>query len=66
MTAEPLAAGRCTPSMVDRPNDDAALVERARTGDPAAFARIVERHQGAAFRVAWVLCANAGDAEEAT
>jgi DNA-directed RNA polymerase specialized sigma24 family protein len=52
--------------MVDRPNDDAALVERARTGDPAAFARIVERHQGAAFRVAWVLCANAGDAEEAT
>ena len=52
--------------MVPRPDEDAALVERARTGEPEAFARIVERHQGAAFRLAWVLCGNAADAEEAT
>ncbi len=52
--------------MVHRPDEDAALVERARAGEPEAFARIVERHQGAAFRVAWVLCGNAADAEEAT
>jgi RNA polymerase sigma-70 factor (ECF subfamily) len=47
-------------------DEDAALVERARAGEPGAFAQIVERHQGAAFRVAWVLCGNAADAEEAT
>lgn len=52
--------------MVHRPDEDAALVERARAGDPEAFARIVELHQGAAFRVAWVLCGDAADAEEAT
>lgn len=65
--AEPLAGGRCTTSIVvHRTDEDAALVERARAGEPGAFARIVERHQGAAFRVAWVLCGNAADAEEAT
>jgi RNA polymerase sigma factor (sigma-70 family) len=63
---EPLVAGRCTTSMVHRPDEDTALVKRARAGEPAAFARIVELHQGAAFRVAWVLCGNAADAEEAT
>ncbi len=52
--------------VVHRPDEDAALVERARAGEPEAFARIIERHQGAAFRVAWVLCGNAADAEEAT
>jgi RNA polymerase sigma factor (sigma-70 family) len=52
--------------MVHRLDEDAALVQRARAGEPEAFARIVERHQGAAFRVAWVLCGNAADAEEAT
>jgi RNA polymerase sigma factor (sigma-70 family) len=52
--------------VVHRPDEDTALVERARAGEPEAFARIVERHQQAAFRVAWVLCGNAADAEEAT
>ena len=52
--------------MVSRPDEDTALVERARAGEPEAFAQIVERHQAAAFRVAWVLCGNAADAEEAT
>ena len=66
MIVEPLVLGRCTNAMVHRSDDDAALVERARAGDTAAFARIVERHQATAFRVAWVLCGNAADAEEAT
>jgi len=66
MAVEPLVLGRCTNAMVHRSDDDAALVERARAGDAAAFARIVERHQATAFRVAWVLCGNAADAEEAT
>ena len=63
---EPLAARRCTTSMVHRPDEDAELVKRARSGEPEAFTQIVERHQAAAFRVAWVLCGNAADAEEAT
>jgi RNA polymerase sigma-70 factor (ECF subfamily) len=67
MAAEPLAARRCTTSIVvHRSDEDAALIQRARAGEPEAFARIVERHQAAAFRVAWVLCGNAADAEEAT
>jgi RNA polymerase sigma factor (sigma-70 family) len=66
MAAQPLVLERCTNAMVHRSDDDAALVERARAGDAAAFARIVERHQATAFRVAWVLCGNAADAEEAT
>jgi RNA polymerase sigma factor (sigma-70 family) len=52
--------------VIHRPDEDAALVERARAGEADAFARIVARHQAAAFRVAWVLCGNAADAEEAT
>jgi len=52
--------------MVQRPDEDAALVERARSGEAEAFTQIVERHQAAAFRVAWVLCGDAADAEEAT
>jgi len=66
LAVEPLVTRRCTTSMVHRPDEDTALVERAKAGEPAAFAQIVERHQAAAFRVAWVLCGNAADAEEAT
>ena len=48
--AEPHAAGRCTTSMVvHQPDEDAALVERARAGEPEAFARIVERHRARRF-----------------
>jgi RNA polymerase sigma-70 factor (ECF subfamily) len=46
------------------PLDD-ALVERARRGDAAAFEQIVARHQAVAFRVAFVLCRDAAEAEEA-
>jgi len=46
------------------PMDD-ALVERARRGDAAAFEQLVVRHQAVAFRVAYVLCRDAAEAEEA-
>jgi RNA polymerase sigma-70 factor (ECF subfamily) len=61
--AEPATAGRCTPWQV-RDTDD-ALVERARHGDSAAFEQLVARHQAVAFRTAYVLCHDAGEAEEA-
>jgi RNA polymerase sigma-70 factor (ECF subfamily) len=47
------------------PVDDAELVMRARDGDAAAYERLVERHADVAFRVAFVLCRSAADAEEA-
>ena len=65
IAAERAVALRCTTAVVQRPDDDAALVERARRGDVAAYERLVERHQAAAFRVAWVVCRSAADAEEA-
>ncbi len=66
IAAERALALRCTTAVVvHRPDEDAALVERAQRGDVAAYERLVERHQAAAFRVAWVACGNAADAEEA-
>ena len=65
MIAELAVVLRCTTAVVHRPDEDAALVERARGGDVAAYERLVERHQAAAFRVAWVVCGSAADAEEA-
>jgi len=44
---------------------DEALVARARGGDDAAFGELVQRHQQVAFRVAYALCRDAADAEEA-
>ena len=51
----------------DGPPDPAevALVARARAGDPDAFGDLVTMHQGAAFRVAYVLTGSAADAEDA-
>ena len=51
--------------MVDRPLDEAELVERARRGDLGAWETLVRTHQGIAFRTAYVIARNAGDAEEA-
>ena len=51
--------------MVDRPLDEAELVERARRGDLGAWETIVRAHQGIAFRTAYLLSGNAADAEEA-
>lgn len=49
------------PSAAD---DSVALVERARRGDREAFARLVERYQGAVVATARALLANHHDAEE--
>jgi RNA polymerase sigma factor (sigma-70 family) len=51
--------------VVDRPLDEAELVERARRGDLGAWETIVRAHQGIAFRTAYLLSGNAADAEEA-
>ena len=51
--------------MVDRPLDEAELVERARRGDLPAWETIVRTHQGIAFRTAYLLAGSAADAEEA-
>ena len=51
--------------MVDRPLDDAELVERARRGDLRAWETIVRSYKGIAFRTAYLLSGSAADAEEA-
>ena len=40
-------------------------MERARRGDEQAYEELVRAHQGIAFRTAYLLAGNAGDAEEA-
>jgi RNA polymerase sigma factor (sigma-70 family) len=50
--------------VVDRPLDDAELVEQARRGDLRAWETVVRRYQGIAFRTAYLLCGSAADAEE--
>ncbi len=44
--------------------DDEALAERARAGDDAAFAALVERYQERVYRLALRLSSNPSDAEE--
>jgi RNA polymerase sigma factor (sigma-70 family) len=51
--------------VVDRPLDEAELVERAKRGDLRAWEMIVRQYQGLAFRTAYLLCGSAADAEEA-
>src|SRR3954468_4586371 len=51
--------------VVDRPLDEAELVERARRGDLEAWETLVRTYQGIAFRTAYLLCGSAADAEEA-
>ena len=51
--------------MVSRPLTEHELVERARKGDGTAYATLVRDHEETAFRIAYVICGNAADAEEA-
>ena len=51
--------------MVGRPLTETELVERARGGDHTAYATLVRDHEETAFRIAYVICGNAADAEEA-
>lgn len=50
--------------MVDRPLDEAELIERARRGDAQAYRILVQTHEQVAFRAAYAVVANAADAEE--
>jgi RNA polymerase sigma-70 factor (ECF subfamily) len=51
--------------VVSRPPTEDELVERARTGDGAAFAALVHDHEEIAFRTAYLIARNAADAEDA-
>jgi len=51
--------------VVDRPLEEAELVERARRGDLEAWETLVRTYQGIAFRTAYLLAGSAADAEEA-
>ena len=51
--------------MEGRPLDDAARVERARSGDVNAYEELVQHYQELAFRVAYQVTNNAADAEDA-
>src|SRR5262245_52750177 len=55
-------AQRLTPWMEA---DDAPDVERARSGDEAAFGRLVVRHSPHVFRLAYRMLGNEHDAEDA-
>jgi RNA polymerase sigma-70 factor (ECF subfamily) len=48
-----------------RPLEDRELVARARDGDPDAYGALVALHQQAAFRVAWLIVRDPGEAEDA-
>ena len=50
---------------MSRPPSEDELVERARTGDAAAFAALVRDHEEIAFRTAYLIARNAADAEDA-
>ncbi len=45
--------------------EDAELVERARSGDVDAYEQLVLKHQDAAYRTAYFIATSTGDAEDA-
>jgi RNA polymerase sigma-70 factor (ECF subfamily) len=47
------------------PPEEAALVDLARRGDAAAYARLVRMHEQIAFRTAFLITGSAAEAEEA-
>jgi RNA polymerase sigma-70 factor (ECF subfamily) len=49
-----------------RPPEEAPLVERARDGDVAAYEELVTRYRDRAYRVAWFVTRERGEAEDAT
>ena len=51
--------------MVSAPEDEAALLDRARDKDPQAFIELVTRHRGAAWAVCLRITGNPHDAEDA-
>ena len=51
--------------MEDRPPPEAELVTAARLGDQAAFGQLVSAYQEVAFRTAYLVTGDAGEAEDA-
>lgn len=51
--------------MEGRPLSETELIERAKRGDVGAYEQIVQGHQAMAFRIAYLITSDAGDAEEA-
>jgi RNA polymerase sigma-70 factor (ECF subfamily) len=51
--------------VVGRPLDESDLIRRAQRGDTHAYEELVHAYQGIAFRTAYVIARNAGDAEDA-
>lgn len=49
----------------DRRLEDDELIERAVRSDTAAYSALVERYQGIAFRTAYIVAGNSGEAEDA-
>jgi RNA polymerase sigma factor (sigma-70 family) len=57
---------RAKPSpVVDRPPDDLELSRRAAAGDLDAYTELVAMYEQLAFRVAFLVCGSAADAQEA-
>jgi len=50
--------------VVGRPLTEHELIERARGGDGTAYSALVREHQEIAFRIAYVICGSAADAED--
>ena len=50
---------------MDRPLEESELVERAKRGDAVAYGELVRAHQQLAFRTAYLITGDAGEAEEA-
>jgi RNA polymerase sigma factor (sigma-70 family) len=48
-----------------RPLDDQELVERAKGGDTGAYGELVKRYQGIAYRTAFMVTREPGDADDA-
>jgi RNA polymerase sigma factor (sigma-70 family) len=51
--------------VVDRPLDEAQLIERTKRGDADAYEALVHAYQGIAFRTAYLITGSTTDAEEA-
>lgn len=45
--------------------EEPELIERAKTGDAISYGQLVRRHQGVAFRTAYLITRNSDEAEEA-
>lgn len=62
MAQEPTVAAGTSPVHLD----EVLLVEQARSGDMAAFSRLVTRYQDRILNTCWRLCGNRDDAQDLT